>query len=1092
MKKTNKIGILTTLSLIFAFSLMFFVSPAKNVKAKEIPVKESLVEGTFEMIDGVSLKLNEDGGIRFKAKMDETVNAFVSDSNVELGFIIAPKQLLQNETNYFAMDKNLKIVADKSKIYFDREYYYANGCITNILPENRELDFVAIAYLLKENKVQYTEYKDTARGNLYDVVNQAILDEYTEDVFSLNSYNAWYGTNDFPILVNDTESYDKLIDIVNESDILKDKKVIVSAGVNHSEGKTITNQDNAPIIKKESLKLSIGDKEFEMQFGQKIGENLPAGESLPIATAGSHPTAVWKIGDTVVTSETVWAWNENKTATAEAVHEFSGAFTPVANDKEHHSQKCSYCDEVKKEVCVYGAKENEDDTNHKQTCSICSQVKTEAHTFVWKKEGNIEKRECKVCSHKDTANSINTVLTGKQKVVLGLSVVDGAIKEDGTIDIKTNLESAFTGNYAKDYTVTKIGENTVENGTVQAKHFKTVTDGNVAYWYGDKSVVVTVKTADKAEHTITVPLTFITQVIKTKADYDNFGTIAKACEVSPTTWGGYFELGNNIVINGNMNEFITAQYDATHGFKGVFDGCGYNLDGVKKTTEKFSAFIGSLSSEGTIKNLSFTHAEYTGTGGAFLTVGTQGNISNVFISYKNGGSKRYTIRNNAAIQVENLFIDASQSEFVYDVPNDNYFKFITEGAVPTAWLVYCVCPTGYSASAADGWKGEHAFASYEALKSNETAWNAVKNFDSAFWSVDETSGKVLPKKLVINNVTKTSKIDLNIKVESGVAKVNTTQEVQFDLSEIPGDYTVIEVNGTAVSDGKAYASVFGFAYGETNAYVTIQKSDAPYYIKVPCLLVSKRLETVTDYNNFNIIAKACESDAHTWGGYFELAQDIEVNGNMNEFIVLGDHYSQLWNESTVDSTKGFKGVFDGCGNTLVGVKKVGAGLSAFITALSSEGVIKNLSFTHAEYNTGASGAFLAQTRYGTIENVYISYSTINSGRCTLQNTNGTVKNVFVDASEATISGGFQLLTSDYKGAWSIYCVYPAGYSGNSADNYGATSIPADGRRSFASYEALKSNETAWNAVKAWDNDFWSVNESTGVVLPKNLVVATRG
>lgn len=309
MKKTIKIGILTTLSLIFAFSLMFFVSSAKNVKAKEIPVKESLVEGTFEMIDGVSLKLNEDGGIRFKAKMDETVNVFVSDSNVELGFIIAPKQLLQNETNYFAMDKNLKIVADKSKIYFDGEYYYANGCITKILPENRELDFVAIAYLLKENKVQYTEYKDTARGNLYDVVNQAILDEYTEDVFSLNSYNAWYGTNDFPILVNDTESYDKLIDIVNESDILKDKKVIVSEGVNHSEGKTITNQDNAPIIKKEYTVTFNAANGSEVTTKTVVDGELVEKPEIDPNKSGYTFTA-WMNGET--------AWNfETDTVTAD-------------------------------------------------------------------------------------------------------------------------------------------------------------------------------------------------------------------------------------------------------------------------------------------------------------------------------------------------------------------------------------------------------------------------------------------------------------------------------------------------------------------------------------------------------------------------------------------------------------------------------------------------------------------------------------------------------------------------------------------------------------------------------------------------------
>lgn len=149
-----------------------------------------------------------------------------------------------------------------------------------------------------------------------------------------------------------------------------------------------------------------------------------------------------------------------------------------------------------------------------------------------------------------------------------------------------------------------------------------------------------------------------TMVIKTKADMDAWGNIARTNGNFDSTAAldGYFALGANIEYNGeyvsptdcdevytlnrNVIKDNTWQNTARFGFKGVFDGKGYNVDGmaVKGRSKKSGGtasggFVGYMNNDGVVKNISFTNAGLHENSG-FITSFGGGLIENVSIQFK--------------------------------------------------------------------------------------------------------------------------------------------------------------------------------------------------------------------------------------------------------------------------------------------------------------------------------------------------------------------------------------------------------------------------------------------------------------------------
>lgn len=112
MKSRNII--IKTLVILSAF---LFISAAA-LSLGVFRANAEVPAGTFEIeSSGVSLKLNETDGLRFVVKMDESIKNYVTENeNVVLGFVIGPKQIMDNYTAWYG--KNLlQFSVEKSTVY---------------------------------------------------------------------------------------------------------------------------------------------------------------------------------------------------------------------------------------------------------------------------------------------------------------------------------------------------------------------------------------------------------------------------------------------------------------------------------------------------------------------------------------------------------------------------------------------------------------------------------------------------------------------------------------------------------------------------------------------------------------------------------------------------------------------------------------------------------------------------------------------------------------------------------------------------------------------------------------------------------------
>ncbi len=177
---------------------------------------------------------------------------------------------------------------------------------------------------------------------------------------------------------------------------------------------------------------------------------------------------------------------------------------------------------------------------------------------------------------------------------------------------------------------------------------------------------------------------------------DTEWSVRFAKEVNSEFYDGYFILGNDIAFNDVISSFTNtgtvwgvqgAEKDFTRGFKGVFDGRGYTIDGVESCDNGYNplqsgGIFGYLAPEGVIKNVTFTNAVLRGLNGFICAYG-DGLIENVVVSYKKiGGNVKTTGLDSASdframatffsrgagsnATVKNCIVDASMAEIVYE------------------------------------------------------------------------------------------------------------------------------------------------------------------------------------------------------------------------------------------------------------------------------------------------------------------------------------------------------------------------------------------------------------------------------------------
>ncbi len=233
---------LTIILLAVFASLLTVAVTGFTTKAKAADI--NLDGETFEIADKVSLKLNEDGGMRWILKVSDNVYNYVKGTNgVEMGFVIAPKVLMDKATSgdYYGMAQRILIPIDLTKGYQDTGTtdtdWYFNGCVVKMNDVNRKYDYTAAAYIKSGDTIlKQTAINTNSVNNFYNVANKSILysvEDYSEKMLGLESYK-WLGTEEFPIKVDAADQYNSLVEKINAGRDFSDKIIEIGKSVDRS------------------------------------------------------------------------------------------------------------------------------------------------------------------------------------------------------------------------------------------------------------------------------------------------------------------------------------------------------------------------------------------------------------------------------------------------------------------------------------------------------------------------------------------------------------------------------------------------------------------------------------------------------------------------------------------------------------------------------------------------------------------------------------------------------------------------------------------------------------------------------------------
>ena len=715
-----------------------------------------------------------------------------------------------------------------------------------------------------------------------------------------------------------------------------------------------------------------------------------------------------------------------------------------------------------------------DSTNYTGTEKVLTIIPQ--HNISISENDGVQTAVCQ-CGKKDVTGTLGT----KQTIDFAATADGGQVKAtDGKLDLTT---IGYSGNAEVTLTVGETDyKATAQNGVVG------LADVLPLGVYGEKEFGVSV-TDEKETYNVTVKALVVTMTITTADQYANWIKIADACETEDKILGGYFKLGANITVE-TMVTFERHDVDGLYGFKGVFDGCGYALDGLTATG---NAFISCMTKDGVLRNIAFTNAKVAGASN-FLCSGGLGTIENVYVQYVSisaGSDNNGTIYNHCRLgqeggKITGIFVDASQASL-----SGTGASFRLIGGNNTGYNgIFAVCPENYAPAQAidrvNNYEAVAYFTSFDELKVNTKTQGVLEGWkNNGFWTVND--GIPAPENYVVNDIDLGAKvIDLDIIVaDNGDVRLNdNTLEIDCTAAGFTfGNVVSVTMDGVAIdADGFTFAggklsvarSVFGYNYGAKQIVLT---DDDGKTITIAATLVSKVLKNATDYANWIKIADACETENQILGGYFKLGANITV-----ETMVTFERYD-------VDGLYGFKGVFDGCGYALDGLTATG---NAFISCMTKDGVLRNIAFTNAKV-AGASN-FLCSGGLGTIENVYVQYVSISAGsndngtiynHCRNEQEGGKITGIFVDASQAALSGtgaSFRLIGGNNTGYNGIFAVCPENYTITQARDTGTFADHAV--CAFADFAGLKANATTQGVLKGWNSTYWTIVDGVPVFATK--------
>lgn len=333
-------------------------------------------------------------------------------------------------------------------------------------------------------------------------------------------------------------------------------------------------------------------------------------------------------------------------------------------------------------------------------------------------------------------------------------------------------------------------------------------------------------------------------------------------------------------------------------------------------------------------------------------------------------------------------------------------------------------------------------------------------------------------------------------------------------SDVAGTIRGASVGGKEISssiDGKTVT--YDKAKLPTNAAdmgdkEIIVDTDKAIYI-IDAKIYTKILRTADDVMAWNEYAYAADPANTYWGGYFVLANDIDMTDKtyVGKFYYANMFYTEgpsAWSAKPEYSgitfrdgnTGGFRGVFDGQGYAIKNLT-ISQPNDSFVGQIAVGGVFKNVVFTGARITTDWGAGLVSVGGNGTIANVYAEITEMHAG-----NNNDDKNGIFY--SQGSMSGAkvnnciavFNCTTPTDPSRFTGLGSYPLGYgilngvyaigldsslairtlsSAGAGDVYGA----------YSGYGALYASGIDFSE---WEDNFWRV--VNGVPYPKTLELPT--
>ena len=209
-------------------------------------------------------------------------------------------------------------------------------------------------------------------------------------------------------------------------------------------------------------------------------------------------------------------------------------------------------------------------------------------------------------------------------------------------------ETAGTLTLSNDYediTVTSIKVGEVSVGT-------SLTAVNFATYATDETkhgeIMVTIEgTKDGNEYVLNVPVLLVTKYLTTATELKD--VLHTATDTETKCIFGYYKLTADLSLNGapdwggfyNNNAASFSWSNANQGFRGTFDGAGYNLTGKVHANGLFN----SLGNGAVVKNVNFTVTEFTGAAHGLFGIAANGTtFENITITVRPTTTQTFTDR----------------------------------------------------------------------------------------------------------------------------------------------------------------------------------------------------------------------------------------------------------------------------------------------------------------------------------------------------------------------------------------------------------------------------------------------------------------